>query len=158
LSPETHARFLQRLAVSVPGLLMAIGCAFIPAGAPSPLNPQTEAAGQIAQLGWVMIAVATVVCLIVFAALAGGLYRPRTPLRPGAVDSGGDSAAEDAGGNRVVVIGGMVLPALVSYSPWAIRSSRCRRWRDLAGQVRRWSRWREAVATMVGPRRRSPGV
>ena len=94
------------LALSLPLAAAAAataGCA----EAPSPLDPHTPAAARIAELGWFMIAAATVVCLAVFAALG-------TALATGQRDADAAlPAAEDPGGSRTVVIAGMVLPAVV---------------------------------------------
>ncbi len=114
MSSEAYALFWRRLPAVAAGLLLLLisgACGPVPAGAPSPLDPQTAATASIAQLGWVMIALGTAVCAAVFAALLGALFRPRRPV-------GGEAAApagapDRGGGNTAVVIGGMALPALV---------------------------------------------
>lgn len=81
-------------------------------GAPSPLDPRSAGAARIAELGWIMIALAAAVCVIVFAALSAALWLGRRhPAPTHGVESPGDPGA--LGPNAVVVVGGMLLPALV---------------------------------------------
>lgn len=93
-------------------LLSAVVCSAC-STAPSPLNPRTEAAAGMAELGWVMFALATAVCVAVFAALFAALRvtgRRATPDAP-------LPAAERGSGNGVVVLTGMVLPgALIVFT------------------------------------------
>jgi cytochrome c oxidase subunit 2 len=94
----------------IPGLLglAAVGCA----GAPSPLDPRTAATARIAELGGILIALAIAVCVVVcaalFAALVVGHRRARRVEAPASM---AELAAEQD--DRVVVIGGMVLPSIV---------------------------------------------
>ena len=94
----------------MPGLLVAMlavgGCG----EAPSPLDPRTPAAARIAELGWVMIGLATVVCVVVFAALIAALrVVPRDPEAQQRARGGSDGDEAE----RVVVLGGMVVPAAI---------------------------------------------
>ena len=98
-------------------LVALSGCAPLPAGAPSPLDPRTEAAAHIAQLGWVMFALAAVVCIAVFGAVVYALFRSR-PTKAGepAAGVGGAGGAGGVGqpdGNQIVIIAGMALPGVV---------------------------------------------
>jgi cytochrome c oxidase subunit 2 len=101
----------------------AAGCEAVPPGAPSPLDPQTLPAARIAELGWAMIAVATLVCAVVLGALFAALFR-RRPGEPG--EPGAGPAAPASGGTAAVVIGGMALPAAVivltlAYTVYTLR-------------------------------------
>lgn len=99
-----------RRALVVPSLLAlsAAGCA----GAPSPLDPRTAATARIAELGWILIALAVAVCVAVFTALFAALVvGHRRGRRAEAPESRAEVAAGQDG--RVVVIGGMVLPSIV---------------------------------------------
>ena len=111
-SPWTVSLALCRKgrALIVPGLpgLAVAGCA----GAPSPLDPRTAATARIAELGWILIALAVAVCVVVVTALFGALL---VGHRRGRRTEAPEPVAETAAGqgDRVVVIGGMVLPSLV---------------------------------------------
>ena len=88
----------------------------MPGGAPSPLDPRTEAAAHIAQLGWVMFALAAVVCIAVFGGVFYALFRPRAgnggePAVEG--ERGARLGAGQADGNQIVIVAGMALPAVV---------------------------------------------
>ena len=97
--------------------LVVAGCE----GAPSPLDPRTLAAARIAELGWVMIVLATIVCVAVCVALLMALrVVPRTPARvPGQALADAPPTPnpaqerEDAGANMVVIVAGLVLPAAI---------------------------------------------
>jgi cytochrome c oxidase subunit 2 len=97
--------------------LVVAGCA----EAPSPLDPRTQAASRIAELGWIMIVLATAICAIVFGALIVALRAsPRGDVREprqAAVDGQGlrtvDRFRETGGADRAVVLTGMVLPAAI---------------------------------------------
>jgi cytochrome c oxidase subunit 2 len=86
-------------------LLAAGGCG----RAPSPLDPHTPATARIAELGWVMIVLATAVCVVVFAALVAGLILARRRAHGSSEVVSGEG---EGVGNGVVVVGGMVLPAI----------------------------------------------
>src|SRR5215207_2487314 len=104
-------RARRRWVNGVPGILSLVadfavaGCS----GAPSPLDPRTTAAARIAELGWFMIGIATVVCLIVFGALLVAL---RVVPRGGAwaEQREGERRRTDSAADRVVVMAGMVIP------------------------------------------------
>lgn len=94
--------------VSLIAAVAVVGCS----GAPSPLDPRTAAAARIAELGWVMIGIATVVCLVVFGALLVGLRG--TPRGGGwSQQNETDRRRTDGSASRVVVIAGMVIPAAI---------------------------------------------
>jgi cytochrome c oxidase subunit 2 len=102
-------------AVFALGLLLAAAAAGGCQDAPSPLDPITPQATRIADLGWFLIAAATAVCVVVFAALAAALTAARR--RPaGASDQPSpapDRLSDNPSDNRIVVIAGMVIPAVV---------------------------------------------
>jgi cytochrome c oxidase subunit II len=103
------------------GLLMA-GCS----GAPSPLNPQSPGAARIAELGWLMIGLATVVCIIVYAALVAVL-RTRPPL-DAQTGLRADSDRSEPRADRIVVIAGMVIPVIIlaitfGYTVYTLRET-----------------------------------
>ena len=111
-SPWTMSLALCRpgRALIVPGLLAlaTAGCA----GAPSPLDPRTAATARMAELGWILIALAVAVCVVVITALFGALVvGHRRGRRAEAPQSGAEAAAGQD--DRMVVIGGMVLPSIV---------------------------------------------
>jgi len=99
---------------SVPGILSLIAAIAVAgcSGSPSPLDPRTTATARIAELGWVMIGIATVVCLVVFGAM---LYALRVVPRGGDWQHQGeqDRRQTDSAADRVVVLAGMVLPAAI---------------------------------------------
>ena len=79
----------------------------------------------MAELGWIMFALAAVVCLVVFTALFMGLRS--AGRRSPADDPGGGTPDNDDGGDRVVVLAGMVLPAAIiaftlGYTIYTLRS------------------------------------
>jgi cytochrome c oxidase subunit 2 len=89
--------------------LTVAGCS--PA-APSPLDPRTGAAAQIAALGWIMIALATAVCIAAGAALSAALVvsRRRAIAEPGPTSP---QVAADVSGDGTIIVAGMVLPAVI---------------------------------------------
>jgi cytochrome c oxidase subunit 2 len=87
--------------------LVVTGCA----GTPSPLDPRTTAAARIAELGWVMIAVATVVCVTVFGGLVLALRA--TPRETGSAARPAPWTGGEHGADRVVIWAGMVIPAAI---------------------------------------------
>jgi cytochrome c oxidase subunit 2 len=103
--------------LSLAAALVAAGCD----GAPSPLDARTSAASRIAELGWVMIGVATVVCVVVFAAMLVALrVVPREAARtPGqAADDAPPTPnvaqdRENAPADRAVIVAGLVVPAAI---------------------------------------------
>jgi cytochrome c oxidase subunit 2 len=87
---------------------LLVGCA----GAPAVTDPAGPRAARIAELWWLMLALAAVVVAVVFAALLVALLRPRrreASARPGAAEG----AVGEAGETMVVVIAGAALPALI---------------------------------------------
>ena len=89
--------------------LVVAGCA---SAAPSPFDPRTGAAAQIAALGWIMIVLATAVCVAVGAALYGALVvsRRRAIAEPGPTSA---QVAADVSGDGTIIIAGMVVPAVI---------------------------------------------
>ncbi|MCC7372168.1 MAG: c-type cytochrome [Chloroflexi bacterium] len=80
-------------------------------GAPSPLDPRTEAAARIAELGWMMIALATVVCIAVFGGLLAALRTmPRQPVE---LQRRSAATARSEQAERAVLLGGLILPAAI---------------------------------------------
>ena len=101
-------------------MLAVAGCT----GAPSPLDPRTTAAARIAELGWVMIAVATIVCAAVFGALVLALRA--APRETGSTERPAPWTAGEHGADRVVVWAGLVIPAAIlvltfGYTVWTLR-------------------------------------
>jgi cytochrome c oxidase subunit 2 len=93
-------------------------------GAPSPLDPRTTAAERIAELGWVMIAVATIVCAAVFGALLLALRA--VPRETGSTARPAPWTGGEHGADRVVVWAGMAIPAAIlvltfGYTVWTLR-------------------------------------
>src|SRR5215218_6288279 len=107
-------RARRRWVNGVPGILSLVAAVAVGgcSGAPSPLDPRTTAAARIAELGWVMIGIATVVCLIVFGALLVAL---RVVPRGGERDEqrDGERRRTNSAADRVVVVAGMVVPAAI---------------------------------------------
>src|SRR4051794_33454991 len=107
-------RASQGWARSVRGILSLVAAVAVAgcSGAPSPLDPRTTAAARIAELGWVMIAIATVVCLIVFGALVAAL---RVVPRTGGWSEQREQERQraDSAADRVVIVAGMVVPAAI---------------------------------------------
>lgn len=105
-APPRIARAILRLPALM--ALVTAGCQ----GAPSPLDPRTATASRIAELGWIMITLASAVCVVVVAALIAALSvgRRRSALAEGTLPP---PVRGTVGANGIVVIGGMVLPALV---------------------------------------------
>jgi cytochrome c oxidase subunit II len=93
------------------GVLLLLAAMTGCAGAPSPLDPRTAATVQMAALGWVMIAVASAVCVVVFGAIWAALARGGRPAAAEVVGAPIGQTAED--GDRAVVVAGLVLPSLV---------------------------------------------
>jgi cytochrome c oxidase subunit II len=96
-----------------PGILI-FGLAFGVAGctnAPSPLDPRTTGAARIAELGWVMIALATVVCGVVFGALVIALRT--VPRQPEAEQRRSAGTGADRPADRAVIVAGMVIPTAI---------------------------------------------
>jgi cytochrome c oxidase subunit 2 len=88
-------------------MLGVVGCT----NAPSPLDPRTTGAARIAELGWVMIALATVVCVVVFGALVVALRT--APRRPETEQQRSAGTGADRGADRAVVVAGMVIPVVI---------------------------------------------
>lgn len=83
------------------GLFFLTGCA----NAPSMLAPQGPAAARIANLWWLLFWLAMAVLLFVLGFLALALFRRRS--------SGMENQPEPRSGTRVVVLAGVVMPALI---------------------------------------------
>src|SRR5688572_25513250 len=114
-------RTRTRWVSAVPGvlsLMLALAVVGCSGTAPSPLDPRTSDAARIAELGWAMIGIATVVCVVVFAALLVALrVRPaEAEWRQSQPTGTGDQASRvlpdraNARAERVVMIAGMVVP------------------------------------------------
>src|SRR5688572_26958523 len=129
----------------VPGILALVAILLVAGcdAAPSPFDPRTQAAARIAELGWVMIGLATAVCAIVFGALIvalraaprGNVYEPgQATASPAPEDElsshGGGRARETAGAERAVILAGMVLPAAILVFTFGYTVSTLR---DVAG-------------------------
>src|SRR5436309_16142360 len=102
------ARGGRRVGGALAGLLLA-GCA----GAPSSLDPRGPRAGQIADLWWLMLGLATAASVVVFALLLFAVLRRRwrgRDRRPPLVGEG-----PLGGGARMglVVVGGIAVPVLI---------------------------------------------
>lgn len=83
------------------GLLLLNGCA----NAPSILDPQGPAAARIANLWWLLFWMAMAVLVFVFAFLALALFR----RRPAEVDT----QQAQRRGTRVIILAGVVMPAII---------------------------------------------
>ena len=77
------------------------GCA----DAPSTLDPRGPAAARIADLWWIMLALAAAVCVMVAAPLLYATARAWRG-RPGGLDS-------PLGGNLLIAVGGVIVPAII---------------------------------------------
>jgi cytochrome c oxidase subunit II len=88
-------------------MLGVVGCT----NAPSPLDPRTTGAARIAELGWVMIALATVVCVVVFSALVIALRT--APRRPEAEQRRSAGTGADRPADQAVIVAGMVIPVAI---------------------------------------------
>src|SRR5690606_9161337 len=99
--PHVHTDRLLRLAV--PFALLLGGCR--DASVQSALHPAGPAAEKIAWLTWVMVGAFTAVFVLVIGLIGYAVFR-----RPG-----GDSALSPPpfGGNRFIVVGGVVFPVVV---------------------------------------------
>ena len=87
-------------------MLTCVTCAC--AGSPSPMLPASEPAARLSQLGWLLIAIAALVCVGVAALLlVPGLrgWRAGSTIDPAAVHRGG--------GERWIVVGGIVIPIVI---------------------------------------------
>lgn len=93
----------------VVGLVLCAGCG---ASSPSILNPQGPAAAHITDLWWVLFWTATVVFVLVMGFLLLALFRRR-----GQEDE--PARAEARYGTRIIVIAGIVLPALILLGVYA---------------------------------------
>jgi cytochrome c oxidase subunit II len=94
---------------------LAAGCE----SAPSPFDPRAEATARIAELGWLLVVLATAACIVVFASLAAALLLARRrgteqvhALAAPPFGSAHEGARRDDW-SRVVIVGGMVAPAVV---------------------------------------------
>lgn len=76
--------------------------------APSPMRPASEPAEQLALLGWVLIVIATIVCVVI----AILLLIPSLRGRRGSAPMNGD-AIRRGDGERWILIGGAFVPALI---------------------------------------------
>lgn len=83
------------------GLFLLAGCA----NAPSILAPQGPAAAHIANLWWLLFGLAMAVLLFVLGFLALALFRRRPAARA--------DEAEPSAGPRVIVLAGIVMPAVI---------------------------------------------
>lgn len=91
------------------GLLLLSGCA----AAPSILDPQGTAAARIADLWWLLFGLAMAVLLFVLGFLALALFRRRAELRSDARSEEEAAQREPRGGTRVIVLAGIVGPAII---------------------------------------------
>ena len=102
---------LSRVSTFVFLLLLTTACTAVsisPSRMPSTLNPQGPGAARLAELWWVMLAVAMLTYLLVLALLFAALLRRRRGTSATAPDShGGDT------GRGWVIWGGIVLPLVV---------------------------------------------
>jgi len=78
---------------------------------PALTNPAGPVAADTAAVWWTLIIVAVVVFVIVMAFLLGGLFRRRGPL--GQLEPRPAERPGGRGGLRVIVGGGIVIPAVV---------------------------------------------
>ena len=107
---------LRRGHISVFAAVLVAGFGSACVGAPSPLDPRTDATARMAELGWIMIALATAVCVAVFAALYAAL---RVARRRATAVSQVDGQAEQTsgGGDGLVILTGMILPgAIIAFT------------------------------------------
>jgi cytochrome c oxidase subunit II len=103
------------------GVAVTLSAASLPlggcAGAPSALEPRGIRAAAIADLWWIMLAVATVVYVVVIALLLVALFRPRSEPVGGSRRRGVAARAtarlSSFAGMALVVGGGVVLPVVV---------------------------------------------
>jgi cytochrome c oxidase subunit 2 len=106
--------------VSLVAALAVVGCN----GTPSPLDPRTSATARIAELGWVMFVLATLVCAVVFGGLLLALRA--APRETGSAQRPAAWTAGEGGANQVVIWAGMVIPAAIlvftfGYTVWTLR-------------------------------------
>jgi cytochrome c oxidase subunit II len=87
--------------------MLYAGCS----SAPSPLDPRSPGAARIAELGWVMIILATIVCVVVFAAMLLGLRTGPSPHVLARLRE--DSDRREPGADRTVVLAGMIIPVII---------------------------------------------
>jgi len=86
--------------------LASVACAC--ARAPSPMRPASEPAAQLAHLGWLLTAIASIVCIVIAVLLlVPGIrgWRAGSAIDPAAVRRGG--------GERWIVIGGIAIPIVI---------------------------------------------
>jgi cytochrome c oxidase subunit 2 len=112
-----------RRATLVPAILTLVTASIVAGceAAPSPLDPRTLAAARIAELGWVMIGLAAIVCIVVYVALLLALRAaPRGPVRtPGHARVNApptpnpEQEQAESGANKAVIVAGLVLPAAI---------------------------------------------
>ena len=109
------------VALSLGALLLVAGCQ---AATPSPLDPRTTTTTRIAELGWVMIALATVVCIVVYGAIVLALRA--APRQTGSAQRPERWEEDEHGPNRAVIWAGMVIPTAIlvftfGYTVWTLR-------------------------------------
>ena len=80
---------------------------------PALTNPSGTISADSATLWWILIATAVIVFVIVMAILFVGLFRKRSPLD--AIEPRPSARAGGRGGLKVVIGGGIVIPALVLF-------------------------------------------
>ena len=96
VTPRMIARTGARL-----GLLLAAACT----ASPSFMRPASEPAHRIALLGWWLVGISTVVCIVVFVMLLVPLARRRNDI--GGVD------IHPRREHRMILVGGVLVPAII---------------------------------------------
>jgi len=83
-------------------LLLTAGCA----GAPTYLRPHGIRGHRQAELGWLLLIIASLVCIVVMILVVAAIYRRRAGAGPGTVEG-------TRGGLRWIIIGGIAAPSAI---------------------------------------------
>ncbi|HEX2610238.1 MAG TPA: hypothetical protein VHK68_04455, partial [Gemmatimonadales bacterium] len=83
-------------------LLLTAGCA----GAPTYLRPHGIRGHRQAELGWMLLIIASLVCILVMILVVAAIYRKRAGAGPGTVEG-------TRGGLRWIIIGGIAAPSAI---------------------------------------------
>ena len=97
-------------------MLASLACAC--AGSPSPMLPASEPASQLANLGWLLTAIAAIVCVVIAVLLlVPGIrgWRAGSAIDPGSVHRGG--------GERWIVIGGIIVPLVILVGVFVVTAA-----------------------------------
>ena len=96
--------------------LASVMCAC--AGSPSPMLPASEPAAQLAHLGWLLTAIASIVCVVIAVLLlVPGIrgWRAGSAIDPASVHRGG--------GERWIVIGGIIVPIVILLGVFVVTAA-----------------------------------